>query len=472
MSSAYQQALLVQRLQSNGADEEAMKKDIRILLPYSRLRIATTEGCICARHQNRKKHSEPCNMTVFYPTATDPQVDEEKEGQCDEQSEEQSVNESDNESEEKGHAIFIIQHNHMGWAYEPELQCSITAERVRAHNRNNALNEKYIPQKCPRFRAMLHSREEFTKDKRSRQYRVPHKTKGKRCRVQVFEPVSELWVELVRLSDTMYMTMDALIEANGAVFDNYVASQCVCVCVCVESLCVLRLCSAQLRRFVNNRIEAAIAFVARRTPGWRDHLQRRTLRKYCKICGLTNWTMRTVWQALYLFQWVPTLEKMKKALAKLRHQCWCIDVTYPCHKNAVALRDYRVYVSLAWAHNVGERSADIPNAPSTAQTKPKKVSRRTRERLLARKKLVEIVDNRGAHDEESRAAHSDSESDIEDEFVELIKNVHEERARKAKISGAQLVVSNEYEIVHDVQSVNGMSSRPSYYARTKHSEAL
>ena len=139
------------------------------------------------------------------------------------------------------------------------------------------------------------------------------------------------------------------------------------------------------------------------------------------------------------------IEAMKTILGRLLHFAFCLDATYPGLQNVLSKREWRT---------LGYRA----NKHTQRQIKPIGCSVRSREN-------GKTVFSSPTADARSNCGGIFGAEDVytveEDDAVGAITNPHAERAHASRMSTAQLVISDEFELLHIVCPING-SGEPQY----------
>jgi hypothetical protein len=196
-----------------------------------------------------------------------------------------------------------------------------------------------------------------------------------------------------------------------------------------------------LRNFINNQLIEACAEQADRDPKLRDNLSRQTLRKYFEKNGVTNWTQREIWAALYEYQWKPTVTKMTAVLAELRTTTFCSDATYPSLGRVKAHQDWLTYSQCATTHDTLLSVLDEELVKNTAA------------KLRAKH---DDEDGDDSDDDDQCEEEKDAEHDKKEVDEHAVVDVFTKRARLASISCSMYVISDENEAVHLACPINGV----------------
>lgn len=194
-----------------------------------------------------------------------------------------------------------------------------------------------------------------------------------------------------------------------------------------------------MRDYINNQLIEACAEQADRDPKLRNDLSRQTLRKYFEKNGVTNWTQREIWAALYEYQWKPTVKKMTAVLAELRTTTFCSDATYPSLGRVKAHGDWLTYAECATTHDTLLAVLDEEMVKNTAA-----------------KLRAKHDDEDGDGDDDECEEEKGAEHDKKEVDEHAVVDVFTKRARLASISSSMYVISDENEAVHLVCPINGV----------------
>ena len=199
-----------------------------------------------------------------------------------------------------GTRLIIIFDDHIASGKEPEILCGHSLAHNQKHNTATA-----------HFAAIRHSCAKWPEDawtttnNRRKLYRIASCGSLQPNLLKAWSRTRGEWETLYKVTDTCFMTADALIVVNNNVWDAFAGTPCMFVPdMCAKSTLFL---IAAMRSFVNQGIAASLGYAVRRHEVLKGSMSNTTLQEYAGKKGLTNWTMRTVWRALWRYQYMKSV---------------------------------------------------------------------------------------------------------------------------------------------------------------------
>ena len=156
------------------------------LIPLTKLRVCVT-GAVCWTH--RDDSTPNCEMQVLPVAQT-----------------------------RAGHRLILIFHDHIAQAIEPQLVCGKSRKHHQAKGFSTDVGARY--------HAIRHSRTTFpksTSDQRRRLYHIAC-CSGETNLVQAYNLLRNELEIVYKVTDSCFISADALIEANNHVWDTHSAS--------------------------------------------------------------------------------------------------------------------------------------------------------------------------------------------------------------------------------------------------------